>query len=374
MVSTATFPHTPDSAPGVTVTVQPTTEDSASCSFTAASTSRTGRQTANLVEASQRDFESGDDYTQQTHSVAADGRNSGGNPTGAYQFIYTSWGNHAGYDEAFMAPPSVQDELAISDVTSILAAFGGDPAWVPVAWYVGIGGARKVQDGTWSTAYVPNPAYNRISIGAYQARWLDHYTNIALPAAGTTPTTCPQGGQAAVTWAETQIGAPYAAASKYRFGEVPWPGGTITGDRGDRYTYPAGTIVYDCSGFVVAAWRAAGVDLVAQYGLYGSQAFPNSPLEEIDPAAVAPGDLAVYSVSATGVGHIVMIHDIAADGTVHTIEATPRKGVHIGTINWSRVISIKRPPSPTTPDGRNSDLFVSGSTRFYGVARVLTPA
>ena len=217
---------------------------------------------------------------------------------------------------------------------------------MPIAWYVGIGGARNVQDGTWSTAYVPNPAYNRISIGDYQARWLDHYTTIALPAAGGTPTVCPQGGQAAVAWAETQIGAPYAAASRYRFGDPPWPGGTIIGDRGDRYSFPAGTRVYDCSGFVIAAWRAAGVDLVAQYGLYGSQAFPHSPLEEIDPAAVIPGDLAVYSVSASGVGHIVMVHHVDPDGTVHIIEATPSRGVHIGVIDWARVISIKRPASP----------------------------
>ena len=111
---------------------------------------------------------------------------------------------------------------------------------------------------------------------------------------------------------------------------------------------PPAPRVYDCSGFVIAAWRAAGVDLVAQYGLYGSQAFPHSPLEEIDPAAVIPGDLAVYSVSASGVGHIVMIHHVDPDGTVHTIEATPSRGVHIGVINWARVISIKRPASPST--------------------------
>jgi len=296
-----------------------------------------------------RHFESGDDYTQQSHAVATGGRNGGGNPTGAYQFVYTSWDNYAGYAEAFMAPPNVQDELATTNVTSILDAFDGDPAWVPVAWYVGMGGARNVQDGTWSTAYVPNPAFNHMSIGDYQARWLDYYTTIALPAAGGTATVCPQGGPAAVAWAETQIGAPYAAANGYRFGAPPWPGGTIIGDRGHRYTFPAGTIVYDCSGFVVAAWRAAGVDLVAQYGLYGSQAFPNSPLEEIARSAVVPGDLAVYSVSASGVGHIVLIHDVSADGTVHTIEATPGKGVHIDTIDWSRVISIKRPASPEAP-------------------------
>ena len=194
----------------------------------------------------------------------------------------------------------------------------------------------------------PTPPTTSISIGDYQARWLDYYTTIALPAAGGTPAVCPQGGQAAVAWAETQLGAPYAAASRYRFGDPPWPGGTLIGDRGDRYTYPAGTIVYDCSGFVIAAWRAAGVDLVAQYGLYGSQAFPDSPLEEIDPSAVIPATSPSTRVSASGVGHIVMIHHVDPDGTVHVIEATPSRGVHIGTIDWSRVISIKRPPSPPT--------------------------
>jgi cell wall-associated NlpC family hydrolase len=201
----------------------------------------------------------------------------------------------------------------------------------------------------WSTAYVPNPAFNKISIGDYQARWLDYYTTVALPAAGTAPTACSQGGAAAVAWGETQIGAPYAAASRYRFGDVPWPGGTHMGDRGKAYTFPAGTIVYDCSGFVIRAWREAGVDLSAQYGLYGSQQFPNSPLQEIDRTAVQPGDLAVYSPDPdTGIGHIVMIHHIDADGTVHTIEATPSQGVHIGVINWTRVTSIKRPSAPAS--------------------------
>jgi hypothetical protein len=93
---------------------------------------------------------------------------------------------------------------------------------------------------------------------------------------------------------------------------------------------------------VIAAWRAAGVDLVAQYSLYGSQAFPDSPLEEIHPSAIAPGDLAVYAPS-DGVGHIVMIHHIDNDGTVHTIEASASRGVYIGVVDWSRVTSIKRP-------------------------------
>jgi len=290
-----------------------------------------------------RHLESGDDYTQHSHSVADDGRNNSGNPTGAYQFLYTTWNRHGGYNEAFLAPPAIQDARASADIDTILDAFAGDVAWVPVAWYVGLGGARNVSNGTWSSAYTPNPAYNTLSIGDYQARWLHHYTTIALPAAGTAPTECPQHGAAAVAWAETQLGAPYAAIDPYRFGTPAWPGGARTGSRGDNYNFPAGTVVYDCSGFVIAAWRHAGVDLVAQYGLYGSQAFPNSPLQEIDPAAIAPGDLAVYSPNSNGVGHIVMIHHIDPDGTVATIEASPSRGVSIGALNWARVTSIKRP-------------------------------
>lgn len=293
-----------------------------------------------------RHLESGDDYTQQSHSVTEDGRNGSGNPTGAYQYLYTSWNGYDGYHEAFLAPSDVQDARATEDVSRILDEFGGDPSWVPVAWYVGLGGARNVQDGTWSLAYLPNPAFNTLSIGDYQAKWLDHYTTIALPTAGVEPADCPQGGIAAVAWGETQLGAPYAAIDPYRFGTPAWPGGSLTGSRGDPYTFPAGTVVYDCSGFVIAAWRAAGVDLVAQYGLYGSQAFPNSPLEEVHPTAIAPGDLAVYGPNSNGVGHIVTIHHVGADGTAHTIEASPSKGVHIGTVDWSRVTSIKRPPSP----------------------------
>jgi cell wall-associated NlpC family hydrolase len=295
-----------------------------------------------------RHMESGDNYLNQSYSVVKRGRDRSGNATGAYAFIYTAWGGFGGYDEAFMAPPPVQDQRATDGVTAILSDFGGDPVWVPIAWYVGTGGAHKVQDGTWSTAYVPNPPYNKISIGDYQARWLDYYTTVALPAAGNIATECPQAGAAAVAWGDTQIGAPYVAASRYRFGDVPWPGGTHIGDRGKPYTFPAGTILYDCSGFVIRAWREAGIDLSARYGLYGSQQFPSSPLEEINPAAVIPGDLAVYSVDPdSGIGHIVMIHHVDPDGTVHVIEATPSKGVHIGIINWSRVTSIKRPANPS---------------------------
>lgn len=292
-----------------------------------------------------RHIESGDDYT--LHTPPTTDSDPGAVPSGAYHILNASWAGYSGYADAYLAPPDVQDQFATDQVTQILAAFGDDPAWVPVAWHVGIAGARNVQDGTWSSAYVPDPITDPRSIGDYQTRWLEHYTTIALPAAGGSVTECAQGGAAAVAWGETQLGAPYAASSRYRFGDVPWPGGTRMGDRGKPYTFPAGTIVYDCSGFVIRAWREAGVDLSALYGLYGSQQFPRSPLQEIDRGAVLPGDLAVYSVDPkSGVGHIVMIHHVDPDGAVHVIEATPSKGVHIGLINWARVTSIKRPALP----------------------------
>ncbi|HWL44556.1 MAG TPA: hypothetical protein VNQ73_16570 [Ilumatobacter sp.] len=296
----------------------------------------------NAILATIRHLESGNNYTENHRSIAAGGPTGSGHPSGAYQYLASSWDGYAGYTEPFLAPPTIQDARATADVAAILDRYDGDPAWVPVSWYVGPTGAERVRTGQWSPAYIPNPAHNTISIGDYQTRWLDHYTTVALPTAGTTPNECPQGGLAAVAWAETQLGAPYAAIDPYRFGTPVWPGGTLTGSRGNTYTFAAGTAVYDCSGFVIAAWRAAGVDLSAQYGLYGSQAFPTSPLPEVHPTAIAPGDLAVYS-PVNDVGHIVMIHHIDPDGTVRTIEASPRPGVHIGTVDWSRVTSIKRP-------------------------------
>ena len=243
-----------------------------------------------------RHMESGDNYLNQSYAVASRGRDSSGNATGAYAFIYTAWGGYGGYDEAFLAPPAVQDQRATDGVTAILDDFGGDPAWVPDRLVRR--DRRRPQGPRRHLVTRPDPQpgvqpHLDRRLPSPLARLLHDHR--AARRRRQRPAECPQGGQAAVAWGETQIGAPYAAASRYRFGDVPWPGGTLTGDRGDRYTFPAGTIVYDCSGFVIAAWRAAGVDLVAQYGLYGSQAFPHSPLEEIDPAAVMPGDLAVYS-------------------------------------------------------------------------------
>jgi len=291
-----------------------------------------------------RALESGDDFTESSHSRASGYPTSSGNPSGAYQYLYTSWNRYHGYDEAYQAPPAVQDARAAQDVSAVLARFGSVD-WVPVAWYVGLGGAAKVRDGEWPLTYIPNPVYNHISIGDYQTKWMRNYTTIALPAVGVQPVDCPQGAEAVIAWAETQIGAPYAAIDPYRFGAPPWPGGTRTGSRGDLYTFAAGTVVYDCSGFVITAWRQAGVDFTGQYGIYGSQGFLTTRLLDAPRSALQPGDIAVYRPSASGIGHVVLIHHIdEATGKVATIEASPSYGVHIGTLNWSRVSAIKRPP------------------------------
>lgn len=153
---------------------------------------------------------------------------------------------------------------------------------------------------------------------------------------------CSTPGQTAVAWADAHLGAPYAAINPYRFGTPAWPGGTLTGFRGDRYTYPAGTTVFDCSGLVIAAWQAAGIDVVARYGIVSSQQFATSLLADSPLDELQPGDIAVYRPGRTGVGHVVLIHHLDADGSVWTIEATPTRGVHIGHLNWSKVTAVKR--------------------------------
>jgi hypothetical protein len=302
-------------------------------------------QPSNLdaILATIRTLESGDDYNESRHSRGSGYSTASGNPSGAYQYIYSSWDSYRGYDEAFLAPPAVQDERATNDVAAVLDRFGS-VEWVPVAWYVGPGGAAKVRSGEWPLSYIPNPTYNRISIGDYQAKWMHHYTTIELPRIGVQPIDCPQGAAAVIAWAETQSGAPYAAIDPYRFGTPPWPGGTRTGSRGNTYNFPAGTAVYDCSGFVITAWRQAGIDFPGQYGIYGSQGFLTNRIPDAPRYALQPGDIAVYRPDASGVGHVVLIHHVdASTGAVHTIESSASYGVHLGKLNWSRVSGIKRP-------------------------------
>lgn len=91
---------------------------------------------------------------------------------GVYQFVRGTWNNFGGYRDAYLAPPEVQDARALEYLGSALAAANGDYTLVPAYWYVG---HIPHTDAEWDST----PAGNRISIRAYQRRWLDRMEQIA---------------------------------------------------------------------------------------------------------------------------------------------------------------------------------------------------
>lgn len=142
----------------------------------------------------------------------------------------------------------------------------------------------------------------------------------------------------ALAWARTQLGTPYAAVNPFRFGDVPWDGGahpSVNGN-GKTYQYPAGTKVYDCSGFATAVWRRAGLDL-AEYGATTSQTMLER-IPRVDPAQAAPGDLIVYDTERDGNTDHVVVHL----GEGMAIESTP-SGVVVRPVDWRRTVGVVRP-------------------------------
>lgn len=130
------------------------------------------------VLATIRTLESGGDYAAHATTSTA---------SGAYQYLETTWQAYDGYQHASDAPREVQDERARRDVTAILTANGRDVSEVPLRWYY----PASVSDRSllsWT------PPGNSISIGDYQARWLDTYRRLAtaLPAASPVPTGAPK--------------------------------------------------------------------------------------------------------------------------------------------------------------------------------------
>ena len=163
------------------------------------------------------------------------------------------------------------------------------------------------------------------------------------PAAGATG--APAAGIAGMLdWAKSKVGTPYAAVNPFRFGDVPWDGQphrSVNGS-GSIYNYPRGTQVFDCSGFVVAAYRKLGVDLAAR-GLASSgtiHANAGGFLQNIDPSQLRPGDLVTYEPK-NGVGHVVIY---LGDGKM--VQASGGRGVNVADLDWSRVQSARRVPLP----------------------------
>jgi hypothetical protein len=104
--------------------------------------------------------ESGNNYTIP--------KNRGG-ASGAYQYIDSTWNGYKGYPSAYLAPPHIQDERALSDVNGILWTWKGDVSMIPVIWYF----PRAARDPALMDL-VPMPgAGNRLTVRQYQKRWLD---------------------------------------------------------------------------------------------------------------------------------------------------------------------------------------------------------
>ncbi len=122
------------------------------------------------------------------------------------------------------------------------------------------------------------------------------------PTAPTTPT-APASNDAriaaAIDFGMRNLGAPYVGGgSPFRFGTRPGDGRVYQMEGQKPYRSPAGVIGFDCSGFVVAMFRKAGVDLAAQ-GIASSSTMKNG-LPAVPKNELQPGDLLVKN------GHVVV--------------------------------------------------------------------
>lgn len=148
---------------------------------------------------------------------------------------------------------------------------------------------------------------------------------------------------AMLAWAKSPkiLGSPYAAVNPFRFGEVPWDGKRHKSENGSGriYDIPKGCTVFDCSGFVVAAYRKAGVDLM-KHGLTTTAAFHGDKkfLRPVATPDLKPGDLILYNAK-NGIGHVVIYL-----GNGQAIEAQSKKGVSINPVQWDNIKSCRRVP------------------------------
>ena len=134
--------------------------------------------------------------------------------------------------------------------------------------------------------------------------------------------------------------AKYAAINPFRFGTVPWDGKARKSPYSSTvYSYPKGTQVFDCSGFVVAAYRQIGVDL-AKYGLTDSQSMAHNTsfLKNVTRSQLKPGDIITYAPE-NGVGHVVLYL-----GNGKCVECAGGVGVTVRNVDWGRVNGMKHVP------------------------------
>jgi hypothetical protein len=113
---------------------------------------------ANIL-ATIRYLESRGDYTAPPNK---------GRASGAYQFITSTWDNYAGYGDAYLAPPEIQDERAAADVETFLAQWNNDVSMIPVMWYY----PRAARDVALMDVVPVPSAGNILTVREYQQRWL----------------------------------------------------------------------------------------------------------------------------------------------------------------------------------------------------------
>src|SRR4051794_35530688 len=135
-----------------------------------------------------RQLESANNYQAQA---------GGSDASGAYQFLdhtWATWAARAGYaDEyprAHLAPPHIQDDVAATYITAILAAHDDDIGAVPVTWYY-----PAALDNPDQLDTVPAPqASNTLTIRQYQARWLALYNDKRQAGNDASPSACGTSG------------------------------------------------------------------------------------------------------------------------------------------------------------------------------------
>jgi len=165
-----------------------------------------------------------------------------GNASGAYQFIASTWDNHAGYAHANLAPPEVQDARAAFDVTRFLAQWNNDVSMIPVMWYY----PRAATDLSLMDIVPVPSAGNVLTVREYQQRWLGVWASISgrpLPRT--------------VSWADAilRLGTPPANPSSENDGTLANIVFPVLG--------PTRIAAPDCSDDSVEAGTASAADLAA---------------------------------------------------------------------------------------------------------------
>jgi TP901 family phage tail tape measure protein len=98
-------------------------------------------------------------------------RNKYSTASGAYQYVNGTWNNYGGYANAAMAPASVQDARAASDVRRFLASYNNDLRAVPGNWY----NPAVFASGNWDKEMGYG---NPLTMRKYIAKWMGVYDSI----------------------------------------------------------------------------------------------------------------------------------------------------------------------------------------------------